>query len=385
MTIYLIVFIAIMSHLAHSGSRVAVTLYALHLGANQMTVGVLVALYALCPMLLSVFIGRFADRVPPRLPMIVGTLGIGLALILPAVFPGIPVLYVSAFIIGLFNQFFNLPLEAAVGGIGGAEHRVRNYAVLGMGWSVASFLGPLITGFSIDFIGHRSAFLVLAAFTTIPVIFMWLKPDMLPRVARHSSGKKPGSIVELIRIPPLRTTLIAGSIVISAWDLFQFYLPIYGHSVGLSASVIGTILGLVSAATFVVRGIVPFLTKRLTEAEILSYSIFISALPFVLMPFFVDAYALAAIGFLLGLGVGCANPMGMSLLYVLTPEGRVAESMGLRKTVNHSTHLVIPLIFGSVGSAFGFATVFFSNAVMLTIGGFLMSKARIPTIAQRPE
>jgi MFS family permease len=137
---------------------------------------------------------------------------------------------------------------------------------------------------------------------------------------------------------------------------------------------------MVSIATFVMRSVVPFLIKRLTETEILSYSIFTAAFAFVLLPFFVHPYALAAIAFLLGLGVGCAQPTTMSLAYVLSPRDRIAEVTGLRKTVINATHLVIPLIFGSIGSAFGFAAVFISNSVMLTIAGSLIRKVRMPEI-----
>ena len=40
----------------------------------------------------------------------------------------------------------------------------------------------------------------------------------------------------------------------------------------------------------------------------------------------------------------------MSLIYVLTPRERVAEAMGLRKTLNQSMHLVVPLAFGSLSA-----------------------------------
>jgi hypothetical protein len=41
--------------------------------------------------------------------------------------------------------------------------------------------------------------------------------------------------------PVRRHTFIAGSIISSAWDLFQFSLPVSGDSVGQSASVIGPV------------------------------------------------------------------------------------------------------------------------------------------------
>jgi MFS-type transporter involved in bile tolerance (Atg22 family) len=173
-------------------------------------------------------------------------------------------------------------------------------------------------------------------------------------------------------------TIIAAGVVGSAQDLFQFYLPIYGHSLGLSASAIGTILGLVFVAAFVIRGTLPLLVKRLKEPTILISAMFIAALAFTLLPFFSNPWALGAIAFLLGLGVGCAQPMTMSLLYLFTPAGRIAESFGLQKTVRNTTHLVVPIVFGSVGAAFGVTTVFLSNAVILSTSGFLMRKADIP-------
>jgi MFS-type transporter involved in bile tolerance (Atg22 family) len=266
-----------------------------------------------------------------------------------------------------------------VGGIDGAKNRARNYAFITMGWSAANFLGPLSAGFSIDYIGQLQVYLVLAALTAAPIPILLLKPALLPRAAAlHAEAAAGSSVLDLWRMPSVRMTIIAAGVVGSAQDLFQFYLPIYGHSIGLSASAIGTILGVVFLAAFVIRGILPLLVRKLREARILVWAMFIAATAFTLLPFFVSPYALGAIAFLLGLGVGCAQPMTMSLLYVLTPAGRIAESFGLQKTVRNGTHLVVPIVFGSVGAAFGVATVFISNSVILIASGFLLRKAGIP-------
>src|SRR6185295_9105988 len=108
-----------------------------------------------------------------------------------------------------------------------------------------------------------------------------------------------------------------------------------------------------------------------------SSSIFVAAFAFALFPFFSSAYALGGIAFLLGLGVGCGQPMSMSLIYALAPRGRAAESAGLRVTVNNVMHLAIPLAFGTLGTAFGYVPVFLANSGMLVAGGLLMRKARI--------
>ena len=385
MTIYLVLFINILNQIGFSGSRVAVSLYALEIGASQFMVGMVISLYALCPVLLSIVIGKFSDRVEPRLPMIVGTAGVGMTLLLLAVFPGYTMLYVLSLFVGFFHQLYLIPMEAAVGGLSGSDKRAANYAVVAMGHSAANFLGPVVAGLSIDYIGHLQVFVVLASFAVVPLLILFFKPHLLPRTGRHAAAQARGSILDLWRIRDLRNILIAGSIITSAWDLFQFYLPIYGHSIGLSASAIGAILGTVSVATFLIRGIVPFLIRKLTEAEILSYSVFIAASAFILLPLFVNPYALAAVAFLLGLGVGCAQPMAMSLMYVLTPPGRIAESTGLRKTTGNTMHMLVPLLFGSVGSAFGFGTVFISNFVILTAGGLLIRNSGMTHHDRRPK
>ena len=53
MAIYLVVLVSVLSQIGFGGSRVAVSLYALELGANQAMVGVIVALFSICPMFLD--------------------------------------------------------------------------------------------------------------------------------------------------------------------------------------------------------------------------------------------------------------------------------------------------------------------------------------------
>jgi predicted MFS family arabinose efflux permease len=365
----------LLSHCGFGGSRVVITLYALQLGANQFTVGLLMALYALVPMVFAVAIGRLADRVGARLPMLLGTSGVAVALLLPPLFPGnLTTLYVSALLLGSSFHFFFVTVTGIAGGIGGTENRARNYALVSMGFAAAGFVGPTSAGFAIDHFGHLPTFVMLAGFMVVPILLLWLRPGFLPRAAKGEEETEERRLLDLWHMPVLRNTFIASGIISSAWDLFQFYMPVYGHSIGLSASAIGIILGVFAAATFVIRIALPYLVKRLPETRILTYAIFVAACAFGLMPFFENAVALAACGFLLGLGVGCGQPMSMSLIYAAAPVGRASEAAGLRVMVNNVTHLVIPLLFGSVGTAFGYMPVFLSNSALLTAGGVLMRR-----------
>ena len=62
-SLFAVVSLAVISHSAFTASRMTVSLAAIEMGAPTVVVGLLLSLYALLPMLLSVSLGRWIDRV----------------------------------------------------------------------------------------------------------------------------------------------------------------------------------------------------------------------------------------------------------------------------------------------------------------------------------
>ena len=83
-----------------------------------------------------------------------------------------------------------------------------------------------------------------------------------------------------------------------------------------------------------------------------------------------------ALSFVLGLGLGCSQPMVMSLLYETSPPGRQGEAVGVRTTVMNASHTVLPLVFGALGAALGMGPVFWSMAGLLAAGGYFINQRR---------
>jgi len=369
MPIHLIVVTCVLIHAGFGGAKVALPLHALSLGVDAFSVGVIMALWALCPMLIALSVGRLVDRVGPRVPMLAGTVGVAAALLVPYFFPGVASLYILALVVGTAFQFFFVPTQGITGALGGPEHRARNYSLLAVGFSIASFLGPLIAGFSIDYFGYETAYLMLAVCPAIAVVLLGFKGGMLPKAAIATGGEqKKSSSFALLRIAKLRNAIIASGLISVGWDLYLFFFPIYGHSIGLSASAIGVIISMFAAAVFAIRVALPALARKWSEFQILLRAIGFAGAALLLFPLFQNPFLLAAASFVLGLGCGVGQPMSMSLIYSLSPPGRASEGAGLRVTFNHFTHLVVPLAFGGIGTAFGFAPVFFSCSALL-LGG----------------
>ena len=141
-----IILLTILAHTAFTSSRMTVSLYALKLQATPFTVGVLMSLYALLPMLLSVTAGRLIDRVGPRVPLLWGNALLLAGVILPFMVPGLPTLFVAATLIGTGFMLAHMISNNLVGAYGKPEDRAANFSWLSLGFSVSGSLGPLVAG-----------------------------------------------------------------------------------------------------------------------------------------------------------------------------------------------------------------------------------------------
>jgi len=355
--------------------RVLLTLYALKLGAQPFAVGILAAAFSVLPMLISWQVGRFTDRFGSRWPLMFGAVGGAFGMLLPYYVSGLPALYIAGVMNGLLFAFSGASLQNLVGLLSRPETSARNFSNYSVLISTTGFIGPLFAGFSIDHSGHVVACLYLVLMSSVPAALLAVWGGALPGGVRTVPPE--GSVWDMLAGSGLWRVMATGSLVVSGIDLFQIYMPIYGHAVGLSASTIGIVLAMFSASAFVVRLFLPRLIFRLTQERVLAFSFFIGAASFLLVPFFQSAVALALIAFAFGLGMGCGQPITLMMTYGNSPQGRSGEAMGLRVTVNHMTRVIVPVLFGSLGSLFGLFPVFWINALLLASGGAITRPGKI--------
>ena len=155
-----------------------------------------------------------------------------------------------------------------------------------------------------------------------------------------------------------------------AWDLFTFVMPIHGSRLGLSATTIGLVLASFGAAVFAVRLVLPLVVHRLREWHMLVAAMFVTALAMALVPLVTDVAWLMVLAFVLGVGLGGAQPIIMALLYAKAPAGRGAEAVGVRTLLLNFSQAGIPLMFGALGTALGMTPVFVTMAIVLAAGGW---------------
>jgi predicted MFS family arabinose efflux permease len=367
----------VLAHTAYNGSRLNISLAALATGASPLTVGVLMSLIAALPMLLGIAAGRMVDRVGVRMPMTAAGVLLIASVAAPGIHPGLVALHIAAAGAGTGFMLFHICAQHMVGEMSTEGDRRDNFGWLALGFATSNFIGPSVAGVSIDQLGHRATFLILAGFACASLGLLLVNRSRLSHTPHREKPAQAHSAFELIRNAELRRVFIVSGLLASAWDLFVFVMPIHGTNIGLSATTIGMILASFAAATFTIRLALPVISRYMREWPMITTTFAIACVAYAMFPMVGTVPLLAAIAFLLGLGLGATQPSIMALVYATAPSGRAAEAVGVRTVVLNASHTVLPLLFGGLGAALGMLPVFWSMSAALAAGGLFANRRRL--------
>jgi MFS family permease len=362
-------------HACMAGTRMAAPLLALQQGYSPVAVGVLLALFALTQVFLALPAGRFADRHglkrPVSLSVLAACTGAGLAV----AFPVFPVLCLSALLTGGATGAAVIALQRHVGrAASGATQLRKVFSWLSIGPAVSNFVGPFSAGLLIDHAGpvaasvpgYRAAFLLMAA---LPLAswFLVQRTRELPPVAVLADGKQPKAW-DLLGDAQFRRLMMVNWFLSSCWDVHTFVVPVLGFERGISASVIGSILGAFALAAASIRLVMPLLAAHLREWKVLVVAMLATAVLFGAYPFMRSALAMGLCSILLGFALGTVQPMIMSMLHQITPAARHGEALGLRLMAINASSVLMPVLFGTAGAVAGVAVVFWATGAVVGLG-----------------
>ncbi|MDB5843996.1 MAG: major facilitator superfamily 1, partial [Polaromonas sp.] len=354
-------------------------------------VGVLLALFALTQVFLALPAGRFADRHGLRRPVSYGVLAAMAGAGAAVAFPVFPVLCLAALLTGGATGVATIALQRHVGRAAGGVLQLRKvFSWLAIGPAISNFVGPFSAGLLIDhagaapgsLTGYRAAFFLMAV---LPLVtwFLVRRTRELPALVAASDGTRPKAW-DLLREPMFRRLMGVNWLLSSCWDVHTFVVPVLGFERGISASVIGSILGAFALAAALIRLLMPWLAAHLKEWKVLAGSMLATALLFAAYPLMRSALGMGICSVLLGFSLGMVQPMIMSMLHQITPEARHGEALGLRLMAINASSVLMPMLFGSAGALVGIAGVFWATGALVGLGSRLAWRLR-DSIAAGPQ
>jgi MFS family permease len=374
--ISLVLLLSTVSFVSLKGSRVLMTLYAVDLGAGPFEAGMLFAAYGFIPALFAVRAGRIADRIGNRALMYAGFIGFAISLMLPSLYPSLPLLFVASPLIGFTSMIFIVAQQNLVGVLSPPETRTRNFSYYSIGDSMASVAGPVMVGFVIDHFSHAAAYHVAAAIAAACLVMFHFGRRHIPARLGVTDSAQRGPATDLLRLPALRNALVTNGIVMGGIDFYLVYLPLYARGIGIPASEIGLIVGAYGAAGFLVRMLIPAFTARWGQQAMVAVALAIACVAFLGIPATQNPWLLGMVSFVIGLGLGCGQPLSMILAFAAAPPGRSAEAVAMRMAVSYGSHVVIPPVFGALGALVGMAPVFWTCAMLMAGGAAINKKAK---------
>lgn len=364
---------------ALSGGRLIAPIIALDLGMGPALVGAMAAVFTAVPIVATVRFGRWVDRAGTLLPGWITTAMLVIATGAMIALPGMPALLFAAVLLGTASVFNHVAVTRAVGGEGDAPRRRRNFGFLAAGYSLCQFAGPMMAGVAYDAAGGRGAFAALGLMAALSLGIMLSGRHMLSSTMvappRPPDAAAP-RMIDLFGVPGMTRGLFVYGMSTAVVVFFALAGPLHGAEVGLSASQIGALYGIMSLGGLTSRLVVAPLTRRMAELTLLAIAIGVGAGFCVLFPLFTGWAPLAAVSFCIGLSLGLGQPTAMSLVYGLAPPARVNEVVGLSMALGNALQLAQPLVLGMVAAVWGVGPMIWIYAVLLAMTGVIAAQGR---------
>ena len=374
----------------------AVPLYAVALGLDAASVGLLVALPNVFPVFLAVPAGRAVDGKGALRWMLVGSLGLVSAPLIVAVFGGTGAVVVGQLLLGLFHVFLTLASQAFVATLGSRASFERDFAWYSTSLAAGRLGGPLLAGVMIDAAGFRPAFAVVTGALVISTALVatlrrWRTEQeatvVTPRPLRDepaggspaTSAPPPAGARALLGNVGLQLAVLSSAGVFVAIAVRQAFLPVYLSDLSYSATSIGALLSLGGLAAVLVRPIMPLLSRAIGgPARTLVVAMSAVAIGVGLTGLVSSYGVIALLTVIAGLGAGVGLPLSIvTVASHVDPRSR-GLALGVRLSLNRVAQLAAPIAVGAVVAASGFALGF------ALAGGALAALALLAAARIRP-
>ena len=358
----------------------------LALGAGPREVGLVTAAFALVPMVVAIPLGRLADS-RRSAPLIVG---------------GPAVLAAASGLLGYASNVAEIAAATALFGMGhlalmlGVQNVIaresadelhdRRFGLFTATVSLGQMVGPLLGGYVLSSRGHTGLLgattrgMAIAAGLAVLATVLAAAAERGPALDAGSEIDAPrrGTVRALARTPGVPAGIFASLVVLSCVDVFTAYLPVLGQQKGIGPGLVGVLLGLRAAASFLARIGIAGIVRRVGRTRLIALSALASAIGVVLVTATRDAAVLAVLALVIGYGLGFGQPLTMTLVVQTVPPHARATALGLRLTGNRVGQVATPAMAGFLAGGAGVGPVFWLLAGMLVASAAAVHQSAKP-------
>lgn len=351
-------------HACMATTRVTASLWVLQQGYGEASVGMLLSLFAVAPIVLSLWAGRLADRHGFHRPVGVGVAMAFVGALLALVIPQLWAIATGCLLCGGAVAVAAVALQREAGLMAEAPGELKKiFSWMALGPAMSNAVSPIIAGLLIDHVSMTAAF----GFATVLPVLAWALARKVPRnppPVYTKSFREPAAW-DLFRLPAYRRLLLVNLALSAGWDAHSFVVPVVGHAQGLSASSIGLVLGSFATAATVVRLAIVRFADDIDEAKALRAAMLVAMLTFMAYAWLPGTLGLMCGSALLGVALGSVQPMVLAMLHRATPPERHGQALGLRMLTLNGATVGMPVGFGMLAATTALAAPMWVMAAAL--------------------
>jgi predicted MFS family arabinose efflux permease len=327
--------------------------------------GIVSGAFALIPIGLAVWVGRFNDRGNDARANWIGSSLIVIACGGFVLWPQPLPLIGFTVVLGIGHLFViasQQMLCVRCGGARGMESVFGSYMVVS---AIGQGIGPLIVGWAGGGATTPPTGLLFGVGFAITLVILASSVAIRSgATATAQPGDEKVPVATLLRVPGLVAVILTSVMIATASDLVVIYLPLLGAERSIDVAAIGLLLTVRAAASMVSRVLYPRFVRRIDRKRLMVASTFAGALSFlglaIPMPLPLVYVAMAVMGFSLGL----AMTLSMTSVVELTRHGMRGIANSLRLLGNRIGQFALPIGAGVVATATGAGGIF----VLIALG-----------------
>jgi MFS family permease len=350
-------------------------LYARHLGMANSGAAFIVGLVGLGSLLFNIPVGQLMVRYGMRRAVIIATFVEACAAAV-AGFLRVPVILgAMAFVMGMTQTTFFVARLAYFRNLVPSDKRGRALSLIGGENRLGYFVGPVVGGFIAQTFGFRYAFFAYAALMALASLFLFLWAPTTERPADFERWT-PAQSLSMLR-ENARTFATAG-VAIIALQLMrtarQALVPLVAHSLGLSVSQIGMIIGLMFFVEILLVYPVGHAMDRWGRKAVALPCLIFLSLGLALLPFVQSVAMMIVAVVVAGVGNGLGSGINMTLSTDFAPASNPSRFIGMWRFVvdlgTMSGPFIVAIIAGVLslaGASFIVAALGFGGAAVMGI------------------
>ncbi|MBM3446484.1 MAG: TCR/Tet family MFS transporter [Bacteroidetes bacterium] len=327
---------------------------------RTMMIGFLLASFSLAQFVGSSLLGALSDR-HGRKPIlrytVAGTLLSYLIFGIGIVQAALPLLFLGRLMLGFCSG--NLAVTfSAIADLSSAEHKSRNFGMVGAAFGIGFVLGPFLGGLLSDSswhpaLGYDTPFWAAAVLSAVNLWVLqryFTETLVAPRMSPLHPASGLRQIAKAFGKPELRGLFAVSFLMVFGFNFFTQFIQVYLiKRFDYGQGDIGTLFGYLGLWIALTQGLLlrP-VSARISPAPILRVSLLLMGLAVmgILLPD--QSVLLFAVLPLVSLGQGFSSPNLLSLISNKADSSMQGEILGINQSVNSFAQLLPPLIGGFI-------------------------------------